>query len=132
MNLEGELLRKLYIHLAASFAFGFVILLWAYGLYGIVTTMKIYFQPHYVALAFTLYFILFSVFLEHRGVQMPYLLMSGALLSSIATFVSICVVNGVLWINNNSFPPLDSFLLGISLSSLAAFVIIKFVTMEWV
>ncbi|RLI88551.1 MAG: hypothetical protein DRO98_03015 [Archaeoglobales archaeon] len=125
---QSDVLRKLYVHLAFSFAFGFVILLWAYGFYGIIMTKEVYLQAHYVAFAFTLFFITSSVFLENRGVEMPYLLAGGALLSSIATFVTICVVNGILWLSNNSFPPADVFLLGISLSSLAAFIIIKLVT----
>ena len=125
---QNDVLRRLYVHLAASFAFGFVILLWAYGFYGIIMTREVYFQAHYIALAFTLFFITSSIFLENRGVEMPYLLAGGALLSSIATFVTICVANGVLWLSNNSFPPADVFLLGISLSSLVAFIIIKFVT----
>jgi hypothetical protein len=125
MNAENELLRRLYIHLAVSFGFGFVILLWAYGFYGIVNTREIYLQPHYIALAFTLFFISSSIVLEHRGVEMPYLIAGGALLSSIATFMTICVVNGILWLNNNGLPSSDVLLLGISLTSLAAFIIIK-------
>jgi hypothetical protein len=73
---------------------------------------------------FTLFFIFFSVFLEHRGVKMPYLLAGGALLSLTSTFITICIANGILWIMEN-FPPFDSFLIMISVSTLAGFVILK-------
>jgi len=128
MNGENELLRRLYMHLAVSFGFGFIILLWAYGFYGIINTKEIYPQPPYIALIFTLFFISSSILLENRGVEMPYLLVGGALISSIATFVAICVVSGVFWLGSNGPPSLDIFLLGISLSSLTAFIILKLVT----
>ncbi len=128
--LENEVSRKFYIYVIASFALGFLLFLWGYGLYGMISTFKIYFKLSYVMLAFTIFFIFFSVFLEHRGVQMPYLLAGGALLSAISTFMAICVVNGVMWIMDTSFPPLDSFLVMLSVSTLAAFIVIKLVTMR--
>lgn len=128
--IESEISRKFYVHAIASFALGFLFFLWGYGLYGMISTFKIYFKLPYVMLAFTVFFIFFSVFLEHRGVQMPYLLAGGALLSAISTFMSICVVNGVMWIMDTSFPPIDSFLVMLSISTLVAFVVIKLVKMR--
>ncbi len=127
MDGDNELLRRLCMHFAASFGFGFVILLWAYGFYGIVSTGHIYIQLHFVALAFTIFFISSSILLESRGVEMPYLLAGGALVSSIATFVLICVINGFMWFKNNSIPSADVLLLNLSISSFTAFIILKLI-----
>jgi hypothetical protein len=122
--LESEIPKKFYIHVLASFALGFLLFLWGYGLYAMLSTFK---APRlsYVMLTFTLFFIFFSVFLEHRGVKMPYLLIGGTILSSTFTFVAICIANGVMWIMNNSFPPFDTFLTMVSISTIVAFILIK-------
>jgi hypothetical protein len=127
--IESEIFRKFYVHFIASFALGFMLFLWGYGFYGMISTFKVYLKLPYIMLMFTVFFIFFSVFLEHRGVQMPYLLVGGALLSIASTFISVCIVNGAMLIRDGGFPPLDSFLIMFSVSTLAAFVVIKLVTM---
>ena len=126
--LEEDLGKKCLLHFALSFGFGAILLLWAYGLYGIIKTMKIFFYPQYVALVFALFYIFFSILLEHRGVEVPYLFVSGAILSSFATFFVVCVVNGVLWLYKKGLPDFNTALLEISICSIVAFVIVKFVT----
>ncbi len=125
---EEDFGKKCIMHFALSFGFGTILLLWAYGLYGIFKTMKIFFYPQYVALLFALFYIFFSILLEHRGVEVPYLFVSGAILSSFATFFVVCVINGVLWLYNRGLPDFNTALFEISVCSIVAFVIIKFVT----
>ncbi len=122
---EESLTRKCALNLAVSFGFGVILLLWAYGLYGIAETFKIMFYPQYVALVFALFYISFSILLEHRGVEMPYILISGAILSSFATFFVVCVVNGILWLYRYGLPDFNTTLLEVSICSVVAFVIFK-------
>ncbi len=124
---EESIARKLMLNFALSFGFGVILLLWAYGLYGIAKTMKIFFYPQYVALVFALFYIFFSILLEHRGVEVPYLFVSGAILSSFATFFVVCVVNGILWLYKKGLPDFNTALFEVSVCSIVAFVIVKFV-----
>lgn len=123
-----DVAKKFYIHLIASFTVGFAIFLWGYGLYGMIRSPSSPPVP-YILLAFTIYFIFCTVILEHRGVKMPYLLAGGTLLSSIITFVTICVFNGILYVKENP-PQVDSFLVMISVSTIAGFIILKLFTMQ--
>ncbi len=125
---EDDLVRRCILNIVLSFSFGLILLLWAYGLYGVIKTFKIYFYPQYIAFVFALFYILFSILLEHRGVEMPYILVSGAILSLFATFFITCVVNGILWIYKKGLPDFNSCLLEISLTSVVAFIIIKLIT----
>ncbi len=127
--LEGEVSRKLYKNVTLSLLSGVIIFLWASGLYGMLSTLHVYFRLSYVLLAFTIAFIFFTVLLEHRGVKVPYLFGGAGLLASIVTFIGICVVNGVFWLADN-FPPLDNLLIMLSISILAGFVFIKLITQK--
>ncbi len=124
-----DVARRFYIHLIASFGVGFIIFLWGYGLYAMFLNFK---TPGiaYVLLMFTIFLIFCTILLEHRGVKMPYLLAGGAFLSLILTFMTISVVNGLLWINDNHLPPIDTFLMLISISTIAGFILIKLFTFQ--
>ncbi len=124
-----DVARRFYVYLFASFGIGFVIFLWGYGLYAMFSQFRIP-DISYILLAFTIFLIFCTVVLEHRGVTMPYLIVGGALLSGILTFITICVVNGALWISHNGFPSIDKFLVMISVSAIMGFLLIKLVTME--
>ncbi len=124
---EENVIGKCAINIAISFGFGLIFVLWAYGLYGIVKTFKIYFYPQYVAFAFALFYIMFTILLEHRGVEMPYLLISGAILSAFATFFVTCVINGILWLQHNGLPDFNTALFELSISSVVAFVLAKLI-----
>ncbi|AGK61931.1 hypothetical protein Asulf_01965 [Archaeoglobus sulfaticallidus PM70-1] len=122
----GEITRRFYINIALSLLSGFIIFFWGYGLYEILTTFQIYFRLSYILLAFTIAFIFFTAFLEHRGVEIPYLFVSSALLASLFTFIGLCIVNGVISIYK-SFPPIDNFLIMFSISIIVGFIFIKMV-----
>jgi hypothetical protein len=122
--LESEVSRKFYTNVLLSLISGLIIFFWANGLYGMLSTFQVYFKLSYALIGFTIFFIFFTVLLEHRGVKMPYLLGGGALLSSLVTFIGICVVNGVFLVKDN-VPPLDTLLIMLSLSILAGFIFIK-------
>lgn len=124
--LEG-LRRKLAAHIALSVILGLLIFLWWYGLYAILLTFRLFMNPPYVLLVFSLLFIVFSVLIQHRNVEFPYYLMGGALLSLLVTFVIVCAVNGVVWILSKGLPNADFLITAISISMLAGFVSIKFV-----
>ncbi len=124
--LEG-LRRKLAAHIALSAILGLLIFLWWYGLYAILLTFRLFMNPPYVLLVFSLLFIVFSVVIQHRNVEFPYYLMGGALLSLLVTFVIVGAVNGIVWILSNGLPNADFLITGISISMLAAFVSIKFI-----
>lgn len=113
----------------SSFGVGFVIFLWGYGLYAMFSQFRVP-DISYILLAFTIFLIFCTVVLEHRGVTMPYLIIGGALLSAILTFITICVVNGALWLSNNGFPSVNKFLVMISVSAIIGFLLIKLATME--
>ncbi|HID43266.1 MAG TPA: hypothetical protein EYP30_05735 [Archaeoglobaceae archaeon] len=123
-----DVAKKFYVHLIASFTIGFIIFLWGYGLYGMFSEPNSPPVP-YILLAFTIYLIFCTVILEHRGVKMPYLLAGGSLLSFILTFITICVVNGVFWVKEKTPQP-DSFLVMISVSTIAGFILLKLFTMQ--
>lgn len=124
-----DVARRFYVYLFASFGIGFIIFLWGYGLYAMFSQFRIP-DISYILLAFTIFLIFCTVVLEHRGVTMPYLVAGGALLSAILTFITICVVNGALWIVKNDFPPIHEFLVMISVSAIIGFLLIKLATME--
>lgn len=124
-----DVARRFYVYLFASFGIGFVIFLWGYGLYAMFSQFRVP-DISYILLAFTIFLIFCTVILEHRGVNMPYLIVGGAMLSAILTFITICVVNGALWISNKGFPSVDRFLIMISVSAIAGFLLIKLATME--
>ncbi|RUM34713.1 MAG: hypothetical protein DSY33_01475 [Archaeoglobus sp.] len=125
---DEDLVRKCVFTLALSFGLGLILLLWAYGLYGISKTFKIFFYPQYVALIFALFYILFSILLEHRGAEVPYLFISGAIISALATFFVVCVVNGILWLRNRGLPDFNTALLEMSICSVVAFIMLKLIT----
>ncbi|MFP3909020.1 MAG: hypothetical protein ACLFVX_04095 [Archaeoglobaceae archaeon] len=124
-----DVAKRFYVYLFSSFGVGFVIFLWGYGLYAMFSQFRVP-DISYIILAFTIFLIFCTVVLEHRGVAMPYLIVGGAFLSSILTFITICVVNGALWINKNGFPPVHEFLIMISISAIIGFLLIKLATME--
>ena len=125
---EDSLIRKWLITSALSFVLSLILLLWAYGLYGIFKTFKIFFYPQYVAITFALFYIFFSILLEHRGAEVPYLFVSGAILSAFATFFVVCIVNGVLWLYSRGLPDFNTALLQISVCLIVAFILLKLIT----
>jgi len=121
-----ELQKKFYLNLLASFIFGFAVFLFICGFYNIIQTSNVYLRTSYIVLIFTIFFIFFSVFLENRGVKIPHLFIGSSILTSIATLMTVCIVNGVYWIMNESnLPSEDIIIIGISVSTLIAFIIIK-------
>ncbi|MFO7967118.1 MAG: hypothetical protein R6U44_05930 [Archaeoglobaceae archaeon] len=124
-----DVARRFYFYLFTSFGVGFVIFLLGYGLYAMLSKFRVP-DISYILLAFTIFLIFCTVVLEQRGVTMPYLLAGGAFLSAILTFITICVVNGTLWISNNGFPSVDKFIVMISVSAIMGFLLIKLSTME--
>ena len=123
-----ELQKKFYLNLLASFAFGFAVFLFICGLYSIIQSSKIHVKTSYIILIFTIFFIFFSVFLENRGVKIPHLFIGSSILTSLATLMAVCIVNGIIWINENQLPSEDTLIIGISISMLIAFVIIKIIS----
>jgi hypothetical protein len=127
--LGGEMSRRLYTNVLLSLFSGVVVFLWAVGLYGMLTTFQVYFRLSYAILAFTIAFIFFAAFLEHRGVKVPYLFGGAGMLASVVTFIGICAVNGIFWLIDN-FPPLDNFLIMLSVSILVGFIFVKLIKRE--
>jgi|GEM_PF-731941 hypothetical protein len=125
--LDEDISRKFYWNAILSIIMGLIIFFWGSGVYSIISTFNVYFRLSYVLLAYTIAFIFFAVYLEHRGVKVPYLFAGAGLLSFLVTFIGVCSINGVLWIIEN-FPPIDNLLIGLSLSILAGFVFIKLIT----
>ena len=122
---EKDLQKKFYLNLIAAFSLGFAIFLFSCGLYNIITTLQVNVRGSYVILIFTLLFIFFSVFLENRGVKVPYLFIGSLILTSVSTLMVICVYIGWTWIWMKEWPSEDTLIIGLSISMLAAFVIVK-------
>lgn len=121
----GDVAKKFYMHLIMSFALGFLIFLWVFGLYGILTDFTSPSTP-FILILFTIFLILATVLLENRGVKMPYLLAGGSLLSLVFTFVTISVLKGIQMVFSSRMPSLEAFYVIISISTIAGFVILKF------
>lgn len=130
MDLGKEVLRRIYLSLAVSFIFGLILYFMLTGLYSIVTTMKTFLSISYTLLVFAVTFVTASVVIEHRSVSesgKPYYLIGGFIVASIITFLFVCTSNGVMIAIKNGIPPVEEFLLYISILSAVAFTVLKLI-----
>ncbi|AKG91860.1 hypothetical protein GAH_00808 [Geoglobus ahangari] len=126
----SEVLRRVYISLAISFIFGLILYFMLTGLYSIATTMKTFLSISYILLVFAVTFVTASVIIEHRSMSesgRPYYLIGGFVVASIVTFLFVCASNGVMMAVKSGLPPVEEFLLYISVLSAVAFTILKLI-----
>ncbi|WP_457591696.1 hypothetical protein [Geoglobus sp.] len=130
MDPGRDILRRVYLSLAVSFIFGLILYFMLTGLYSIVTTMKTFLSISYTLLVFAITFVTASVIIEHRSISesgKPYYLIGGFVVASIITFLFVCTSNGVMIAIRNGIPPIEEFLLYISVLSAVAFTVLKVV-----
>ena len=130
MDPGRDILRRIYLSLAVSFIFGLILYFMLTGLYSIVTTMKTFLSISYTLLVFAITFVTASVIIEHRSISesgKPYYLIGGFVVASIITFLFVCTSNGVMIAIRNGIPPVEEFLLYISVLSAVAFTVLKVV-----
>ncbi len=130
MDPGRDILRRIYLSLAVSFIFGLILYFMLTGLYSIVTTMKTFLSISYTLLVFAITFVTASVIIEHRSISesgKPYYLIGGFVVASIITFLFVCTSNGVMIAIRNGIPPVEEFLLYISVLSALAFTVLKVV-----
>ncbi len=99
---QNDLYRDLAISLIFSVSFAFVILSSSYGIYYLITSSEIVRIPYqYFIFIFAIYFIAFSVVVEHRGALHLYSILGGLVLSSISIFLTISVIYGLIYLYDN-------------------------------
>ncbi len=99
---QNDLYRDLVISLIFSVSFASVILSSSYGIYYLITSENLIRIPYqYFIFVFAIYFIAFSVVVEHRGALHLYSIVGGLVLSSISIFLTISVIYGLIYLYNN-------------------------------
>ncbi len=119
-------LKNFYTSLIFSLILAVIILLCIYGIISI-TMHELELRTSFITLIFAILMIFFSVLIEHRGVEFPFYLVGGAILSTISTFLVICLYLGFIWILKKGFPDLDTLILSLSISMIFSFAIIKLI-----